>query len=100
MDFNLKIKLNGNRLYETNSVKCLGIRIDNKLNWKAHIEAITLKLIRANAMFYKIRDFAIGGVLKAIYYALLESHIHDACIVWGQNVYGQSIVFSYLKRKH
>ena len=30
--FNLKIKLNGKRLYETNSVKYLGIRVDNKLN--------------------------------------------------------------------
>ena len=32
MDFNLKIKLNGKRLYEINSVKYLGIRIDNELN--------------------------------------------------------------------
>ena len=50
MDFNPKIKLNGKRLYETNSVKYLGIRIDNKLNWKAHINDIVLKLLRANAM--------------------------------------------------
>ena len=50
VDFNLKIKLNGKRLYETNSVKYLGIRIDNKLNWKAYINDIALKLIRVNAM--------------------------------------------------
>ena len=40
MDFNLQIKLNGKRLYETNSVKYLGIRIDKKLNWKAHINDV------------------------------------------------------------
>ena len=40
MDFNLKIKLNGKRLYETNSVKYLGIRIDNKLNLQAHIDGL------------------------------------------------------------
>ena len=40
MDFNLRIKLNGKRLYETNIVKYLGISIDNKLNWKAHINDI------------------------------------------------------------
>ena len=44
MDFNLKIKLTGKQLYETNSVKYLGIRIDTKLNWKAHINDIALKL--------------------------------------------------------
>ena len=47
MDFNLKIKLNGKRLYEANSVKYLVVRIDSKFNWKAHINDIALKLIRA-----------------------------------------------------
>ena len=32
IDFNHKIKLNGKRLYEINSMKYLGTRIDNKLN--------------------------------------------------------------------
>ena len=50
------------RLYETNSVKYLGIKIDNKLNWKVHINDITLKLIRANAMLYKVRDFVDTGI--------------------------------------
>ena len=50
MDFNLKIKLHGKQLHETNSVKYLGIRIDNKLNWKAHINDNALKLIKASAM--------------------------------------------------
>ena len=86
MDFNLKIKFNGKRLYENNSVKYLGIRIDNKLNLKAHINDIALKLIRSNAMLYKVRGFVDAGILKSIYYALFESHIHYACIIWGQNV--------------
>ena len=80
MDFNLKIKLNGKHLYETNSMKYLGIRIDNKLNWKAHINDIALKLIRGNAMLYKCRDFVDAGILKLIYHALFESHIHYVCI--------------------
>ena len=74
--FNLKIKLIGKRLYETNSMKYLGIRIDNKLNWKDHIDDIALKLITANAMLYKVRDLVNAGILKAIYHALFESHIH------------------------
>ena len=47
MDFNLKIKLNGKRLSEANSVKYLVVRIDSKFNWKAHVNDIALKLIRA-----------------------------------------------------
>ena len=72
--------------YKANSVKYLGIRIDKKLNWKAHINNIALKLIRANAMLYKVRDFVHAEILKSIYYALFELHIHNACIIWGQNL--------------
>ena len=81
MDFNLKIKLNGKPLYETKSVKYLGIKIDNKLNWKVHINDIVLKLIRANAMLYTVRDFVDARILKSIYHALFESHIHYPCII-------------------
>ena len=55
MDFDLKIKLNGKRLYPTDLVKFLGVRIGSKLNWKAHIAAdIAMKLFTENAMLYKI----------------------------------------------
>ena len=55
MDFDLKIKLNGKRLYPTDPVKCLGVRIDSKLNWKVHVAAdIAMKLFTENAMLYKI----------------------------------------------
>ena len=86
MIFSLKITLNGKRLYETNLVKYLGIKMDKKRNWKAHIDDIALKLIRINAMLYKVRDFVNAGILKAIYHALFESHIHYVCIIWGQNL--------------
>ena len=76
MIFSLKITLNGKRLYETNLVKYLGIKMDKKLNWKAHIDDIALKLIGTSALLYKVRDFVNAGILKAIYHALFESHIH------------------------
>ena len=71
-------------------MKYLGINIDNKLNWKGHIDNIAVKLIR---MLYRVKDYANAGILKAIYHTLFESHIHYACIIWGQN-YVQSFVFS------
>ena len=75
LDFNMKIKLNGERLYPADSVKYLGDKIDSKLNWKSHVNATATKLNRANAMLYKVRDFVNANILKSIYYALFESHI-------------------------
>ena len=86
LDFNMKIKLNGKRLYPTDSVRYLGVKIDSKLNWNSHVNAIATKLNQANAMLYKVRDFVNANILKSIYYALFESHINYACIIWGQNI--------------
>ena len=86
LDFNMKIKLNGKRLYPTHSVKYLGVKIDSKLNWKSHVNANATKINRANAMLYKVRDFVNVDIFKSVYYALFESHINYACIIWGQNI--------------
>ena len=50
LHFNMKIKLNGKRLYPTDSVKYLGAKIDSKLNSKSHINATATKLNQANAI--------------------------------------------------
>ena len=71
LDFSMKIKLNGKILYLTDSVRYLGIKIDSKLNWKSHV----------NAMLYKVRDFVNPNILKSIYCALFETHINCACII-------------------
>ena len=51
-----------------------GIKIDNKLSRKAHIDDTALKQITANAMLCKVIDFVNAGTLKAIYHNLFESH--------------------------
>ena len=39
----LKLKLNGKRLYPTNSVKYLGMKIDENLNWHQQINNAAVK---------------------------------------------------------
>ena len=46
LDIDIKIKLN--RLYLSQSVKYPGIKIDENLNWKDHINDIAVKLNRVN----------------------------------------------------
>ena len=50
IDCNLKIKLNRKRLYETDSVKYLGIQIDKTLSRKQQINHVALKLNKADAI--------------------------------------------------
>ena len=71
IDFGLKLKLNGKRLYPTRSVKYLGIKTDESLTWNELINDIAIKLSRANAMLYKLREFVNTRILKLIYHAIV-----------------------------
>ena len=85
LDCDLKIRLNGKRLFETDSVKYLGIQIDKILTWKQQISHMTLKLNKANAMLSKLRHVLDIKTLKSVYYAIFDSHLCYASLVWAQS---------------
>ena len=51
-----------------NSVKYLGINIDEILNWKQKISDITITLNKANDILSKLRQFMDIKTLKSIYH--------------------------------
>ena len=71
LHFQLKLKFNGKRLYQTSSVKCLGIKINQYLNWQDHINNSAIKLNIANARLYKVRQFVNERTLISIYHTIL-----------------------------
>ena len=85
LDFDLKLKLNGKRLYPTKPVKYLGIEIDENLIWNDHINDIAIKLNRANAMLFKVMEFVNINILKSICYAIFDCHLNYVNTVWSQN---------------
>ena len=62
----MKLKLNGKRLYTTDSVRYLGIKIDENSNWHQQINTVVVKLNKANAMLSKVRYFVDKKTLKSI----------------------------------
>ena len=100
LDFGLKLKLNGKRLYPTNSVKYLGVKTDEHLTWKPQIDGISTKLNKANAILSKLRHFVDQKTLKAIYHGIFESHILLYLLYFGQRtLILQKDCLSY-KKKH
>ena len=51
-----------------NSVKYIGINIDEILNWKQQISDITITLNKANDILSKLRQFMDIKTLKSIYH--------------------------------
>ena len=80
------IKLCRKRLCPSNTIKYLGVKIDENLNWKDHIHEIATKLKRANALLFKIRNYVNFNTLKSIYFVIFDSHINYANLIWGENV--------------
>ena len=62
----IKIKLNRKRLYPVQSVRYLGIKIEQNLNWKDYINDIAVNLNRANVLLFKIRNSANITIFKTI----------------------------------
>ena len=94
----IKIKLSPKRLYLSKSVKYLGIKIDENLNWKQHIHDIAIKLNRANALLSIIRNYVNKLTLRTIYFAIFDSHINYANLIWGQNLHALSIIMILQKK--
>ena len=70
-----KIKLTGKKLYSSNSVKYLGVRIDKFLYWHNQVNDIAVKLYRANALLLKIRNYIKIKTLRNIYFVVFDSHL-------------------------
>ena len=97
LDYELKLKLNGKKLFESDSVKYLGVKIDRNLTWSHQINNVSLKLNKANAMLSKIRHYVDRKTLKSIYHAIFESHLHYSSSIWAQ--YLNSVKRLYLLQK-
>ena len=85
LEGDLKIKLCGKRLYPTESVKYVGVKIDANLTWKHNINDLSIELNRANAFLFKIRKYISPKILRSIYFAIFDSYLSYCCLAWAHN---------------
>ena len=64
----INIKVSRKRLFPSKSLKNLGGKIDEKLNWKDQTHDIAKKLNRANALLYEIRNYVSFKTLQSLIY--------------------------------
>ena len=65
--------------------KYLGVKIDTKLNWQHHLNDLSIKLNRANALLFKMRKYVSPETLRFAYFALFDSYLSSCCLFWAQN---------------
>ena len=94
----LKIKLSGKRLYPSESGKYLGVKIDTTLSWQYHVNDLSIKLNRTNALLFKMRKYVSLKILKSIYFAIFYPSVSYCCLVWAQNRSTIQRILIYKKR--
>ena len=81
----LKIKLCGKRLYPSESVKYLSVKIDANLTWHHRVNDLSFKLNRANAVLFKMRKYVSLKILRSINFAIFDFYLSYCCLLWAQN---------------
>ena len=84
----LSIKINNIELEEKTEINFLGVQIDNKLSWKAHIVHICNKVSKSIAILRLVRSVFPKNILKMIYMSLVYSYLNYCNLIWGAAEYG------------
>ena len=80
-DIDIRVRdANINRLEYTNF---LGVQIDEKLNWKAHINYINKKLAKSTGILLKARKYLPSYCLKTLYHTFAYPYLTYCIHVWG-----------------
>ena len=78
----LVIKINDYEINRVDSVKALGVYIDQHLTWAVHIDKISKKIASAIGALKRIRPLITTDTAVQIYRALIQPHFDYCCSVW------------------
>ena len=80
---NLSLILNSTPLKRQQTVKYLGLYVDETLRWYTHIQQLSLQLARYAGIFYRIRNLIPRETLRMLYHSLILSRIQYGILIWG-----------------
>ena len=75
--------LNDDQIDASHYAKYLGIILDDRLSFKAHIEFVETKISRSVGIMSKLSYYLPTETLITLYYALIHSHIFYGLPVWA-----------------
>ena len=78
-----KIMINGSEVERVESIKFLGIMLDETLSWKNHIENIRSKISKGIGIIMKARNLLVSKTLLTLYYSFVYPHLSYCIEVWG-----------------
>jgi len=87
----VSITANNQIINEMTEIKFLGVILDNKLCWDAHIKHISTKISKSVSILKMLKYTFPTNALKTIYHSLIYPYFNYCNLIWG------SAANSYLK---
>ena len=80
---NLQVNINGTELEVVSKIKLLGALLDNSLDWKEQVQAVSLNVSRGLGILKHAKKFLPFSALTSLYTSIVEPHFRYCCSVWG-----------------
>ena len=77
------ILIRENKVQRVRKTKSLGVIIDEKLDWKEHVEAISKKASKGIGALRLCKSFVPLNILQILYNALILPYFDYCCLVWN-----------------
>ena len=78
---NLQAISNGTELEVVSKIKLLGVLLDNSLDWKEQVQAVSLKVSRGLGIPKHAKKFLPFSALTSLYTSIVEPHFRYCCSV-------------------
>ena len=77
------IKLNDTEITRMDTIKYLGVMLDDKLTWKAQVNNVLGKVKKASGMLKRVSYLAPNSVNRTLYYCFIQSQVQYGLTSWG-----------------
>ena len=95
----LNVSIEGSSVVKVNYVKCLGVIIDDSLNWGPRVEYVKRTVSSKLGMLNRIRNYVPQISLISRFVCLVTPSLDYCCTVWGgRYIYHDTILNTCLQR--
>ena len=78
-----EFKIDDNEIEVVDNFVFLGLNNNKNLNWKHHIDCISIKISRTIVIIKRLRHVVPFAVLVMLYNSLILLHINYCILAWG-----------------
>ena len=78
-----ELNLTGFTIKRQNTVKHIGLTLDEKLQWNAHVQNVITKLVKFFGIFNHVKHFISNKLARQLYFAFIYPHIKYGIEAYG-----------------